>query len=443
MKTRFAPSPTGYLHIGNIRTALLCFLYARKENGQFILRIDDTDEERSKEEYAQALQEDLAWLGMQPDQVYRQSERLSLYAQAVETLKKEGRLYPCFETAEELEMKRKLQLGRGQPPIYDRAALALTEADIQTKLASGQTPHWRFKLNNSTIAWQDEVRGAVKFEAGHMSDPILIRENGAYTYMLPSTVDDIEMQISHVLRGEDHVSNTAIQIQLFEALGATPPTFAHNALIQSKEGKLSKRKGAAKVRELREMNIAPLAVSSFLATLGSSNPVDLAASIDDLISQFNISHFSRSATQYSLEELMRLNTKWLHQADFNSIKPMLPVEQHSIDEDFWLAVRPNITALCELSDWWTICKEAITPDIDPEDRDFLISAEALLPTTLNDQTWQTWTSALKEQSGRKGKPLFMPLRRAMTGQDHGPELADMLPLIGRERITQRLLGNRA
>ncbi len=444
MKTRFAPSPTGYLHLGNIRTALLCFLYARKEGGEFILRLDDTDTERSTSEYAEAIKEDLEWLGITPDRVVKQSERFSKYDAAVERLKEAGKLYPCFETQEELEIKRKMQLGRGQPPIYDRAALKLGEEQIAEKIQAGQQPHWRFKLDQEAVVeWNDEVRGAQRFEMKHMSDPILVRENGMYTYMLPSTVDDIDMDITHVLRGEDHVSNTAIQLQLFDALGGNRPVFAHNALLKSKEGKLSKRSGSLSVQELRKQGLEPITLTSFLARIGTYHNVELAENLQTLVEEFDITAYSKAQTSYSKEDIFRLNTKLLHQMPYAEIKPHLDeLGYGDVDEAFWNVARRNIENLEDLRLWLEICHNEIEPEIEDEAYAQQL-AETLPEGALDETTWDRWVTAVKGVSGRKGKALFMPIRKALTGMEHGPELKDLLPLIGREKIIARLQGKTA
>jgi len=438
MKTRFAPSPTGLLHIGNIRTALICYLYAKKSRGELLLRIDDTDTQRSKAEYADKIQEDLKWLGLNWDEIAFQSKRFDKYDAAVEKLKADGRLYACYESAEELDVKRKMQLSRGLPPIYDRAGLKLTADEIAKFEAEGKTPHWRFKMADGAIAWEDEVRGSTKFETKNLSDPILIRENGAYTYMLPSTVDDIEFEITHVLRGEDHVSNTAIQIQLFEALGGDVPKFAHTAMVKSKEGKLSKRTGSAGVGELCDDKILPMAVNSFLAKVGTSDSIELRPTLDDLVAEFDINKFGRAPTIYTIDDILRLNVKALHELSFEDAKPYFAgLKLTDVKHDFWLAVRPNLENIDELYEWWTICNGSVKPIID--DADFAAKAAELLPDGEWDETtWKSWADAVKEKTGRKGKELFMPLRKAITGMEHGPELKVLLPLIGREKVLERL-----
>ncbi len=439
MLTRFAPSPTGYLHIGNVRTALICWLYAKKQGGELLLRIDDTDTERSQEEYVEGIKEDLEWLGIGWDKIMRQSERFAAYDTAVEKLKEAGRLYACYETQEELEIKRKMLLGRGLPPIYDREGLDLSEEKRQEYEAEGRTPHWRFLLNDAAIEWEDVIRGATHFEGAKLSDPILVRENGAYTYMLPSTVDDIEFAVTDVVRGEDHVSNTAIQIQLFEALGGAVPRFAHNALIKTKEGKLSKRKGGAEVRELRAQGILPMAVNSFLAKVGTSDPIDIHHTLQELVDAFDMQKFGRAPTVYALEDITRLHVKLLHHLSFAEVKDQLDTE---VDEAFWLSVRGNIATLEEVKTWWAICKEALEPLV--EDKEYTHKAADLLPEGAWDaDTWDAWIARVKEETGRKGKPLFMPLRKALTGMEHGPELKVILPLIGPEKAKARLSGEAA
>jgi glutamyl-tRNA synthetase len=437
--TRFAPSPTGYLHIGNVRTALLCYLFAKKNGGEFMLRIDDTDKERSKEEYVDGLKEDLTWLGLIWDKEARQSERFDNYHAAVEKLKEMGRIYTCYETGEELDIKRKMQLGRGQPPIYDRAGLNLTEDEIKKFEDEGRKPHYRFKLEEKTITWNDMIRGPVSFEGKNLSDPILIRADGSFLYMLPSTVDDVELGVTHIMRGEDHVSNTAVQIQLFEALGGDIPEFAHNSLIKTKEGKLSKRDGGFTLRSLREDGMEPMAINSFLAKVGTSENIDIRNSLKELANEFDTSKFSKNPTMYSVEDIERLNKKVIHQMDFNDAKDRLDI---NIDEEFWNSVRPNLSTINEIQSWWKICKEDVEPDM--EDFEFTSSASELLPDgDWTQETWGEWIGIVKDKTGRKGKELFMPIRKAITGMDHGPELKNLLPLIGREKVVARLNGKAA
>jgi glutamyl-tRNA synthetase len=435
MLTRFAPSPTGFLHIGNIRTALICYLYARKEGGTFMLRVDDTDKERSKQEFVDAILEDLKWLGIEPDKMAKQSERFGKYDAAVEKLKEIGRLYPCYETQEELEFKRKVQLGRGQPPVYDRSALKLTDEDRKKLEAEGKTPHWRFKLEDEEVIWEDEIRGTIKLSPATMSDPILIRGNGGYTYMLPSTVDDIDFEVSHVLRGEDHISNTAIQIQIFKALGGKVPNFAHSSLIKTKDGKLSKREGSGAIADLRKDGIRPMVVNSFLAKIGTSDPVELKDDLQQLVAEFDIHKFSKSPTLYSYEDIQRINTQALHESSFEEVKRRLP---EGMTEDFWNIVRVNVENFEDASLWWKICKEPVDASVGDEDGDFLKEAANLLPENLDENAWNIWINELKEKTGRKGKQLFMPIRIALTGMEHGPELKNLLPLIGRDEILKRL-----
>ena len=435
MLTRFAPSPTGYIHIGNVRTALMCYLYAKKAGGKFMLRIDDTDVERSKEEFVTAIKADLAWLGLNPDVEMRQSARFARYNEVVADLKTKGRIYACYETAEELEFKRKIQLGRGLPPVYDRSALKLSDAEKQKFEAEGRKPHYRFLLDSTDIEWNDEIRGTIKMNPSTMSDPIVLRENGEYTYMLPSTVDDVDMKVTNVIRGEDHISNTAIQIQIFKAMGATVPNFAHSSLIKTKEGKLSKREGKGAVAELREMGIQPMAINSFLANIGTSNPVQLKEDLAQLVAEFDIKKFSKSPTMYDVEDIFRLNTKALHEIEFEEVKTKLPA---GMTQEFWNVVRVNVENIDDAALWWKICHEGIDANIASEDKEFLKSAATLLPNSLDEKAWDIWVNELKAKSGRKGKALFMPLRIALTGMEHGPELKNLLPLMSRDTVLKRL-----
>lgn len=442
IKIRFAPSPTGKLHVGNVRTAIIVWLAARKLGGSFMLRLDDTDEERSKEEYADAIQRDLKWLGMEWDEFARQRDRMDRYDECIQKLKDDGRLYPCYETSEELALKRKSLLSRGLPPIYDRAALDLTDEQKAKYEAEGRKPHWRFLLNHTPIEWDDLIRGPVKFEGKDLADPVLIREDGRPLYHLCSVIDDIDFNISHIIRGEDHVTNTAAHIQMFEALGAKPPSCAHLSLISDAEGgKLSKRIGSLGIETLREdEKLHPMAILSYLAYLGTSLPIEATKDRDELIQKFDFNNFSRSTPKFDVEELFRLNTKLLHETSFEEVKPQLSeMGLDNVDEAFWLAVRPNLEKLDDIQEWYRVTNGPVAPSI--QDADFANAAADLLPAAPWDEnTFKEWTSAVKEKTGRKGKELFMPIRLALTGMEHGPELPVLLPLIGRNEAEARLKG---
>ena len=434
--TRFAPSPTGLLHVGNIRTALHNWLLARKHGGRFLLRIDDTDAARSREEYVAAIRADLAWLGLTPDAEERQSERLAIYDAAFERLQAAGRVYRCYETQQELELKRKIAAGRGLPPIYDRAALALTEDDHAAKAAEGVAPHWRFLLDrDEPIGWQDGIRGPQKFDPATLSDPVVRRADGSWLYMLPSAVDDVEMGVTDVLRGEDHVSNTALQVQMFTALGAEPPRFAHEALLVGAEGKLSKRLGSLGCDAFREAGLEPEALLSLLARLGTSQPVEAVVDRQALVAGFDLDTFGRAPARFDDAELARINAAILHQLPFAAVQHRLPA---GMDEAAWQAIRPNLERLADAGDWWQVVTGPVAPaDLTEEDRAFCGQAAALL--SWNEDPWRAMTAALKEATGRKGKALFLPLRLALTGRAHGPDMHALLPLIGEQAARQRLL----
>lgn len=440
VKVRFAPSPTGMMHVGNARTALITWLFARSQNGHFLLRIDDTDRERSKDEYETAIEDGLKWLGMSWNDKTRQRDRMAIYEEKIEKLKADGRLYPCYETPEELALKRKSQLSRGLPPIYDREALQLTPAQIKAYEAEGRKPHWRFKLEHKAIEWNDIVRGAVKFEGADLSDSVQIREDGSPLFNLCSVIDDIEYGITHIVRGEDHVPNTATHIQMFEAMGANPPVFAHLPLLSDKEGgKLSKRLGSLSLQDLEQTEgLEPMAVVSLLARLGSSDPIEPFTDMADVIKAFDIEKFSRGTPKFDSEELFRLNAKILHETAFDAVKNRLEsIGISGMDENFWLGVRPNLERLFDAKEWWRVARGSVTPVI--EDPAFIDEALELLPPAPWDKgTWMQWANAVKDKTGRKGKQLFMPLRLALTGMEHGPELADLLLLIGTERVKERL-----
>jgi glutamyl-tRNA synthetase len=433
--TRFAPAPTGRLHVGNVRTALHNWLLARKAGGRFLLRIDDTDVARSEERFVDAIREDLAWLGLHPDGEERQSARLAVYEKAFERLKAAGRVYPAYETAQELDLKRKVALGRGLPPVYDRAALALSDAERAAKEAEGVAPHWRFKLDHDApIEWHDAIRGAQHFEPTQMSDPVVRRADGSWLYMLPSTVDDVEMGVTDVLRGEDHVSNTAVQIQMFAALEAPIPRFAHEALLVGVEGKLSKRLGSLGCDALRDGGIEPGAVVALLARLGTSQPVEPIADRDTLVASFDLGHFGRAPARFDEAELVRLNAAIVHQLPFEHVAARLPA---GMGPEAWQAIRPNLEKVADAADWWSVVTGPVQPPaLDDETRAYLAQAAQLFVGGADP--WEALTAALKEKTGRKGKALFQPLRLALTGREHGPDMHSLLPLIGEAEARARL-----
>lgn len=438
IKTRFAPSPTGHLHVGNIRTALHNWMFAKKQGGTFLLRLDDTDAERSKEEYVDAIRADLHWLGLSSDEEERQSARFDRYEEQFEILKAAGRVYPAYETAEELELRRKILLGQGKPPIYERTALDLTDEQISGFEAEDRKPHWRFKLDHEKpITWVDLIRGDQNFDPALLSDPVIRRENGSWLYMLPSTIDDIDMGITHVVRGEDHVANTAVQIQMFEAFGAKTPEFAHEALLVGTEGKLSKRLGSLGVSGFRERHIEPQSIVALLARIGTSDPVEPIADVEKLIETFDFDRFGRAPARFDDEELAQLNQKIVHQLDYEAVKDRLP---EAMGVDGWEVIRPNLHDMGEVGQWWQVVTGPIaSPEMSSEDLDFVAAAKATLEgLDWSDTIWKDWTGALKAATGRKGKSLFMPLRQALTGLDHGPDMNALLPLIGRDQIFSRL-----
>lgn len=437
---RFAPSPTGRIHIGNARTAILNWLMRLKTNGQFILRYDDTDVERSTQEFAEAILEDLLWLGIKPDRIEHQSKRFDRYAAAADQLKAKGRLYPCYETAGDLERRRKRELGRGQPPIYDRAALKLT-AEERSKLESeGRKPHWRFKLDHRSVEWDDLIRGPQHIDTASLSDPVLVREDGSYLYTLPSVVDDIEFGVSHVIRGEDHVVNTAVQIEIFEALTGSAPRFGHHSLLIGADGKgLSKRLGSMSIARLRESGLEPMAVVSHAALLGTSDAIAPHRHMATLVDGFDLGKLSRAPARFDEAELKSLNAKLLHGIRYEDVADELRMLGVDDGPQFWEAIRGNVTAIADARQWHDIIHGKIAPPNNVNDRELLEEAIKLLPPEPWDRTaWSMWTNALKEKTGRKGKELFRPLRLALTGLDHGPELAVLLPLIGKAEVERRL-----
>ncbi len=426
--TRFAPSPTGRLHVGNLRAALHNWLWARKHGGTFVLRIDDTDLARSEERFVEAIRADLDWFGLTRDNEVRQSQRFDLYEREFARLRDAGRVYACYETPEELDLRRKVLLGRGLPPVYERKPEG-------APVPQGVAPHWRFKLDHDQpLAWADLIRGPQAFDPAKISDPVIRRADGSWLYLFPSVVDDIDLGVTTVVRGEDHVSNTAVQLQMFSALGAAAPNFAHEALLTGTEGKLSKRLGSLDCDVLREEGIEPLALAALLAHLGTSDPVEPVTSLRPLIEGIDFSRFGRAPGRFDLAELQTLNAKTLHALPFADVAARIPT-----DEATWLAVRPNLTRIEDADDWLAVIAGPVEPAAAAEDLDYLAEA-ARVAAKLDwaGDPWHALTGALKDSTGRKGKALFMPLRQALTGRDHGPDMAALLPLIGRERALQRL-----
>ena len=431
--TRFAPSPTGWIHVGNLRTALMNHLIAKQNAGQFILRLDDTDQDRSKQEYIDGLQEDLAWLGIRYDRVEQQSKRMERYGEATEALKAAGRFYECFETPIELDLKRKKQLNMGRPPVYDRAALALTEAQKDAYRAEGRQGFWRFRLDLERIEWKDGIIGDISIDAASVSDPVLIKADGQVLYTFASSVDDVDMGVTHIVRGADHVTNTATQIQIMKALGGTPPTFAHHSLLTGPGGEeLSKRLGTLSLRDLRARGVEPMALLSLMARLGSSRPVELAGSMDDLVAGFDVGSFGAAPTKFDAEDLFPLTRHHVQGLPFAATKDRIAAlgVPDGMAEAFWAVAKGNITVLADLEGWWHLFRDGAEPVVDEADRAFVAEALTLLPPQpWSVATWGEWTAAVKAATGRKGKDLFRPLRRALTGLDAGPEMADVMPLL--------------
>jgi glutamyl-tRNA synthetase len=428
--TRFAPSPTGRLHVGNIRTALHNALFARKNGGRFLLRIDDTDRERSREEFVDAIRADLAWLGLNHDDEVRQSDRFDLYEREFERLKAAGRVYACYETPEELDLRRKVLLGRGLPPVYERKP-------ADAPVPEGRSPHWRFRLNHDgPIIWDDLIRGTQRFDPTLLSDPVVRREDGSWLYLLPSVIDDVDLGVTHVVRGEDHVTNSAAQIQMFEALGATPPAFAHEALLVAAEGKLSKRLGSYGVQHLREEGVEPLAMLDVLARIGTSQPVE-PLTLDELASAFDFSHFGRAPAHFDPHDVELINARLLHRLDFADVRDRLPSDATEAD---WLLIRPNLERLADFAGWHKVVSGDIdTPDLGHDERAIVREAEAIAPDLdWAQEPWKKLTDRLKASTGAKGKALFLPLRLALTGRESGPEMAPLVSAIGKDRALSRL-----
>lgn len=442
--TRFAPSPTGLLHVGNARTALINWLYARKTGGKFLLRIDDTDVERSKPEFTAAIEEDLTWLGLAWDERFRQAERLDVYREAFGRLRAAKRIYPCYETPEELEAKRKRQLARRMPPVYDRAALKLSQADRNKLESEGRKPHWRFLLDHESVVWTDKVHGEISFDTASVSDPVLIRSDGQPLYSFTSVVDDIAFAVTDIIRGDDHIANSAAQVQIFRALGAEPPAFGHLPLLSDASGAgLSKRLGSLSLGQLREDGIEAMAVNSLLAKLGTSDAVEPRTELSELVIEFDFSKFSVAGPKFDPDELERLNARLLHEFSFAQARERLAeVGLGDSNENFWNAVRGNLARISDARSWWEVCHGSVAPEI--VDSGFTAKAAELLPPEPWDgETWKAWTGALAQATGAKGRALYKPLRLALTGREHGPEMQDLLPMIGRDRARARLLGQTA
>ncbi|MFZ1662487.1 MAG: glutamate--tRNA ligase [Paracoccaceae bacterium] len=434
--TRFAPSPTGFIHVGNLRTALMNYLIARKTGGMFILRLDDTDQERSKQEYADGIKEDLEWLGLTWDRIEKQSDRIERYREAAEGLRASGNLYEVFETPTELDLKRKKLLNMGKPPVYDRVGLHLSAAE-KDALRAERDGYWRFQLDQKRTEWTDGILGPVSIDTASVSDPVLIRADGQILYTFASSVDDVDMAVTHIVRGADHVTNTATQIQIMHAMGGTPPAFAHHSLLTGAQGEgLSKRLGTLSLRDLRAAGVAKEALLSLMARLGSSQPVELRMSIDEIADGFDLSQFGAAPTKFDAEDLWPLTRERNQHLPYEAVKDRVAALGVPADlaERFWKVASKNITKLDDLGHWWTLCRDGAEPIIADEDREFVAEAMSLLPTPpYSDTTWSEWTGAVKEKTGRKGKGLFMPLRLAVTGEPSGPEMAELMPLLQKVR----------
>ena len=436
--TRFAPSPTGLLHLGNIRTALINWLYARTHNGKFILRIDDTDQERSKDEYISKIKYDLEWLGIDYDDTFNQSSRFERYREQFEKLKADGRIYPCYETPEELERKRKLQMASGGKQVYDRSSLSLTDEEKRAYEDDGRKPHWRFLLQTERLKWNDLLKGELDIDLTSLSDPVLFREDGVPLYTFSSAVDDIDYNITNVIRGDDHTSNTAVQIEIINAIDKNRITFAHHALLKASSGdKLSKRDNVISIDSFRKSNLEPLAILSLLATIGTSQSIELKDSLNQIISEFKLETISTSPGRIEIDVLNALNKKQVQKLNFDEVSERLKNIDEKIDEKFWNTIRSNLETVEGVKQWSDIVFDSKL--IEAKDKEYINSAMELIPDEPWDEnTWELWTSAIKEKTGRKGKELFLPLREAFTGMSHGPEMKLLIQLIGREKILERV-----
>lgn len=442
MKVRFAPSPTGKLHVGNIRVALMNYLYCKANSGLFLLRIDDTDFVRSTKEFEEGIYKDLKWLGIKWDLLEHQSKRTDSYDKARDLLVSKGLLYPCYETPEELDIKRKIQTSMGKPPIYDRAALSLTDEEKQKLEAEGRKPHWRFKLSGNRVTWNDLVRGEQGVDMSSMSDPVLIRADGAYLYTLPSVVDDIELGVTDVIRGEDHVTNTGTQIEIFEALSGSRPEFGHFPLLVGAEGEaLSKRLGSLSIESMREEGVDPMAILSLLAKIGTSDPVEAVKSIDDLVKTFDFAKIGRAPARFNPADVQRLNTQLLHMSAYSEVSEELKALNADLGENFWNIIHGNLNTIEDAQIWANVINGEIEPII--EDEEFAKTAASLVPEVIDASSWSAFVAEVKAKTGKGGKNLFMPLRKALTAQGHGPDMASLFPLIGRDKAIARLNGQKA
>ena len=440
IRTRFAPSPTGLLHVGNARAALFCFLFAKKNDGQFVLRLDDTDRERSTQAFADAIQADLDWLGLKWDETARQSDRFERYDAVFETLVAQGHVYACYETPDELERKRKRQLARGKPPVYDRAGLALSADEKAALEAEGRSAHWRFKLSGNQVGWHDLVRGEQKIDTASVSDPVIRRADGSWLYTLPSVVDDLDMNISHVIRGEDHVTNTAAQVELIAALGGEVPEFAHFSLMLGADGSgLSKRLGSLALADLRDNGLEPISLNAHIARLGTADPVVPAQTMQEIIDGFDMARLGRAPARFDPEDVTRLNARILHETPYAAVAERLAEIGAPAQAEFWEAMRGNIEKFADMKNIMALINGPITPVVETDDADYIAQARALLPDApLETESWSDWTGRLKDATGRKGRALFMPLRMALTGQSHGPEMQHLLYHIGYDEAVARL-----
>jgi glutamyl-tRNA synthetase len=435
MLVRFAPSPTGLLHVGNLRTALMNYLFVKAQGGQFMLRIDDTDRERSRDEYEAGIKNELAWMGIAIDRFEKQSLRFDRYELAKQKLIEAGRLYACYETAEELDVKRKMLASRGLPPMYDRAGLKLTDGEKQQFEAEGRKPHWRFLMNHAPIQWQDLIRGAVSFDGANIADPVLFREDGVALFTLSTSVDDGEHGITHILRGEDHVTNTAVQVQVMEALGYAPPVFGHMALLKMKEGKISKRSGGGDVEGLREAGILPMVLASYLAKLGTSDAIDLYPSLDALIKSFAIEKLGRAMANYDPAELERLNEKYWRNVSYEQMQTLLPDDwqRERVTKEIWAVIQSDVKSKADISNWLTIIYGGVVTNLAYSDAEYLEQISNFIPEDLNHNSWNEFIEKTKQETGRKGKELFMPIRNVLTADVHGPELDRLFYILGKVR----------
>ena len=438
-KVRFAPSPTGFMHIGNARIAVINHLFCRKNNGKFLFRIDDTDALRSKKEYEEAIKADMNWLGIGYDETFRQSERLDRYHEVMKKLISDGFLYKCFEPPEELEYKRKLAISKGKPPVYDRASLSLTDAEIKAYEQEGRIPYWRFKLPDKTVSWNDLILGEISYNLNNVSDPVIVKADGTFLYTYSSVVDDFDAGITHIIRGQDHVTNTAVQIAIFDEIskGTYQVSFAHLSLLVNKDGsQFSKRLGSMNLGEIRAQGVEPMAILDLLATLGSSLDTIPFTKIDDLIKYFDISKFSTNSPKFDIDDIFKISRKILHSKPFSEIAHL------GISEKAYEVIKGNIDSYSDFSVWKEILQSGFKAKFVPttEETEVLQSFAQKIRVVNNfsKEDIENALNTVKAELNITNQKLYHPIRKTLTGQDKGPNIVDFMTVLGKQETLQRI-----